>query len=448
MEEKQLFVGYACDKITPPMGMHIPGHGAVPRPSTGIIDDVYAYAVAFSDGENKGVLFNCDALGIASEGQLVFRRAIAERVGVPVEAVYIACTHCHTAMNLGQMPTREESERTYYYQNRMIQLFCDLAQFAFEDLKPAKLLASRGELKGVGYIRRYKMKDGTLKTNPKTGRPDILCPDGVQDESMQLVRIQREGGKEIVLINFGTHPDVVGGPKYSPDWPGYTVKCMKAALDGESEVVMLNGAGGDSNHLNRFLPYDTPREAQNGLHFAKRMARKVAGEALKIYDDAKEISLGKVRGFEEVAMVGRNPHEPWEVPIAEKIVACKVKKEVDLPEELRAYKMSLKKAARILVNEKNHDDIPVPVYGLQVGGLSFIGIPGEPFSETGMNIKARSELDMTMVTCRTNGSVGYLPTRRAYEGAGYERDYTKLGPSCSEDVTEAAAKILQRMKED
>ena len=116
--------------------------------------------------------------------------------------------------------------------------------------------ASRDVLQGVGFIRRFKMKDGTMKTNPSWGNPDILEPDGVQDESIQLVRFEREGGKEIVLINFGTHPDVVVGKLYSPDWPGYTVDVMKGALGEGFEVVMVNGFGGDSNHCNRIANND------------------------------------------------------------------------------------------------------------------------------------------------------------------------------------------------
>ena len=63
MAEKQLLVGYAKEKLNPPMGMKIPGHGFMPRPSEGIQDDVHVYALAFSDGENQAVLFNVDALG-------------------------------------------------------------------------------------------------------------------------------------------------------------------------------------------------------------------------------------------------------------------------------------------------------------------------------------------------------------------------------------------------
>jgi hypothetical protein len=176
------------------------------------------------------------------------------------------------------------------------------------------------------------------------------------------------------------------------------------------------------------------------------MARKVAGAALRIYDDAKEIPVGTVKGYREITLIARNPHEEWEVPIAQQIVACKVKKESELPDELRAHHMSLKKAARILANVKNPEPIPVTVHGLQIGNFCVIGIPGEPFSETGMDIKAQSKMDMTFVTCRTNGSEGYFPTRRAFDGTGYERDYTRMGPDCAQNLVDAAKAITDRME--
>ncbi|MBQ3074617.1 MAG: hypothetical protein IJC26_00985, partial [Clostridia bacterium] len=351
----------------------------------------------------------------------------------------IACTHCHTAMYLGGNP----SDKTWgFYHGRMISLFTDLAQFAFEDLKPATMKVSRGELHDVGFIRRFKMKDGSLRTNPGYLNPNIQEYDGIQDPMLQLVRFEREGGKEIVLINFSTHPDVVGGTLYSPDWPGYTVDVMKGALGGGSEVVMVNGFGGDSNHCNRFGPKPTV----SGCEFAKRMARKVAGEALKVYDNATEIPVGKIAGFSELATFEKNPHEPWEEPIAQAIVDCKVLTEKDLPDELRAHKMSLKKAHRIIGNMKHEGDFQVTIFGLQVGSLCFIGFPGEPFCETGMDIKKGSKMEMTICSCRTNGSEGYFPTRRAFDGAGYERDYTRFGPNCSEKLTEAALRIIDRME--
>jgi hypothetical protein len=178
------------------------------------------------------------------------------------------------------------------------------------------------------------------------------------------------------------------------------------------------------------------------------MARKISGEALKVYDTASEMPLGKITGLSQIAAVEKNSHEDWEVPIAEQIVATKAKTFKELPEELQKYNMILSKANRILNNLKHEGDYLIPVYGLQIGSLSFVGVPGEPFSETGMIIKERSPKEMTVCCCRTNGSNGYFPTRRAYAGGGYERDYSAFGPNCSEVLADTAVEILEKMNQD
>lgn len=443
VEENRFQVGFAKIAATPPMGIHVPGYGFVPRPSDGIIDELYIYAVAFSDGENKAILFNVDALGALSCGGLRIRQKVAQKFDIPVENVYLATTHCHTAMWVGgtiDAEEEEEPDRSYY--GRQDSLFCDVAQFALEDLKPATMKIARGEALGAAFLRRYKMVDGTLKTNPKFMDPNILEPDGVQDNSLQLVRLIREGGKEVTLVNFGTHPDCIGGTKYTPDWPGYVVKTMEGALEGQAHVVMLNGFGGDSVPSNRLAP----KLGLTKMEKCKRLARKVSGEALRIYDDVKEIPVGKVGGFVEYATFGKNPHEEWEEPIAQQIVDTGAQQEADLPEELRKYNISIKKARRIISNMKRTEDFVIPMYGLQVGNICFIGAPGEPFSETGMNIKNASKMDMTICTCRTNGSEGYFPTPNAYAGGGYERDYTSFGPDCSGSITAAAIRMIDKME--
>ena len=54
---------------------------------------------------------------------------------------------------------------------------------------------------------------------------------------------------------------------------------------------------------------------------------------------------------------------------------------------------------------------------------------------------------MTIPTCRTNGSMGYFPTRRSYTGGGYERDYSPYGPNGADELESAASRILKRMSD-
>ncbi|MBR7111147.1 MAG: hypothetical protein IKC83_04655, partial [Clostridia bacterium] len=94
----------------------------------------------------------------------------------------------------------------------------DACTFAIEDLKPAKMGFGTAKAENIAFIRRYRMKDGTVKTNPGVNNPDIVAPIGQIDEQVCVVRFKREDG-DIVLANFADHPDTVGGNKISGDWP-------------------------------------------------------------------------------------------------------------------------------------------------------------------------------------------------------------------------------------
>ena len=62
MEEKVLQVGYHHMKVTPPMGVDIPGYYNV-RLSDGIINDLYIRAAAFFDGEKKAIIASVNHSG-------------------------------------------------------------------------------------------------------------------------------------------------------------------------------------------------------------------------------------------------------------------------------------------------------------------------------------------------------------------------------------------------
>ena len=51
--------------------------------------------------------------------------------------------------------------------------------------------------------------------------------------------------------------------------------------------------------------------------------------------------------------------------------------------------------------------------------VAFAGIPGEPFSGIGREVRTASPFKMTICTCLTNGSCGYFPMESAYAEGGY-----------------------------
>jgi len=445
MEEKQsiLKAGYAERVITPPLGLPIPGYYHT-RLADGIINDLHVRAVAFDNGDTRAIIFMCDALNVRESGYKEVARLVKEACGVEENCVYLHGTHSHTAIYVGG---DFSSKDLIQYRDWLFLQFRDAAVEAFEDLKPATISTAKGEAENVGFMRRYELKNGNFRTNPPIGSPDILRPAGTQDKQVQLIRIQREEAKEILIVNFGTHPDTLGGTKYYADWPGFVVDFVKMAFDNKVEALCLNGCQGNSGSVNRMAPKDA--FSGKSVLKAEKMARIITGEVLKIYYSAIPMECNTIAGFKEIAKIGKNPYDPEDIPIAQEVRDLYRKVGNSSAPELKPYKekynMSVPKAVRILANLNRPEFFEIPVSGLQIGGLAFIGIPGEPFCEIGINIKKESKMDVTFVNCCTNGSFGYYPTKEAFGGDGYERDTSPFAHNCADILVETGLKIISQM---
>ncbi len=441
MTEK-LYAGFAKVKVNPPMGINVPGYFRK-RWSDGFITDLYLEATAFQCGEKKAIIFSCDAIGIYETAYKAIRKKIADRTGIDENSVYICCAHPHTAFRITN-PGEADMSDDAIFMRRVHQEFADLAQFAFEDLKPVEdVKIAKGIAKDVGFIRRYRLKDGSCKTNPPTASPELVAWDGVQDESLQLVRVIRENAKEILFLNFGTHADVIGGTKYCADWPGYTRDFLIGALGGDAEVMMIVGPQGDSNHVNRFLPKGV---ALQKIDRAKEMARILTGEALKIYDDAVSVPHTKITFSNKIVEVGTNPFDPADIPEAKEIHELYKEYQDNAHPVFKKYKLNVPEALRIIRLLNGPEAFYLQVSTLQLGNLAFVGFPGEPFTEIGLKVKEGSKMAMTVCSCITNGGQGYFPTASAFAEKGYERSTSPFAHDVAQKLIDAALELLDDME--
>ncbi len=439
---EQLFAGFAKTKVHPPMGINVPGYFKK-RWSDGFITDLYLHATAFQCGETRAIVFSADAISIVETAYKTIREKIVERTGIDVNSIYICCSHPHTAYRITN-PGANDTSDDAVFMRRLHQQFADLAQFAFEDLKPVEdVKIASGIAKDVGFIRRYRMKDGSCKTNPSTGNPDLVSWDGIQDESLQLVRVIRENASEILFVNFGTHADVIGGTKYCYDWPGYTRDFLTGALGGAAEVMMIVGPQGDSNHVNRFLPKGV---ALQKLDRARQMARVLAGEALKIYDDSVSIPHSKITFANKIVKVGTNPFDPADVPEAKEIHALYEKCQDAANPEFKRFKLNVPEALRIVRLLNGPEAFYLQVSALQLGNIAFVGFPGEPFTEIGLKVKENSKMTMTVCSCITNGGQGYFPTAAAFAEKGYERSTSPFAHDVAQKLIDAALELIDGME--
>ena len=105
-------------------------------------------------------------------------------------------------------------------------------------------------------------------------------------------------------------------------------------------------------------------------------------------------------------------------------------------------------AERLMEAQKaKPDTIQSFIQAFRIGELGIASIPFEVFTETGLEIKAKSPFKDTFTIELANGANGYLPTPRQHDLGGYE---TWLGTNrvereASVKVTAKALELLQRL---
>jgi len=83
--------------------------------------------------------------------------------------------------------------------------------------------------------------------------------------------------------------------------------------------------------------------------------------------------------------------------------------------------------------------VQVIALGRDVG---WVGLPGEIFVEHGKAIKIASPFKFTIIAELANGSLGYVPDRKAYPEGAYEVISARVAPGGGEALAQAAIDML------
>lgn len=439
-----LQVGFSRVNITPPLGVRLMGYFRK-RLAEGVRDELEANCICLACEDTKVVLISLDHVGVMRKVLNDLREEIARTTGIPAEAVYIHSTHTHTGPAVD--PDAEaEIEQIYYKQ--FFRKVVDSAVLAMQDLKPAKMGYAVSTAPNIAYIRRFYMKDGPVATNPKVNSPDIIGPVGKVDERVNVLRFDREEDT-LILANFGNHPDSVGGNLVSADWPGFVRKYTEQAIPG-TKCLFFTGVQGDVNHVNRF-----PEEWENNKGYdygnAQRMGRVITGAVMQVYDKMHYVDVDKLKYVFKVTLAPANKADPALLPEAHRIndlyVSGLSQQEI-LPDVKGMLRTTIiAEAGRMVRLENAPDYFEMPMTGIAIGPVAFIGIPGEPFSGVGFSLKETEGWEMILPTCNTNGKEGYFPMKEAYDEGGYEARSSNFKAGIAELICEEGKKILAEMAE-
>ena len=441
-----LKAGFSRVDITPPLGIALGGMFEA-RYNIEVLDPLCATCLAVSDGENTALLVSTDLLYIPDAPLKRLKDVTQEVTGIAPDNMFFHATHTHN----GPILTVTEHSReigkdhlTTEYIEFLAHRVADVCQQAIWDMKPAKMGWTVGKAPNVAFIRRFRMKDGSIVTNPGINNPNIVETVGNLDDRVNILKFKRGEGDTITLVNFGNHPCVVNGPRVSADWPGYMYRFVEQAIP-ETKCIFFNGCQGDVNHVNvfpgetdRYLNYDPDDKYKEVRRsFAEYMGRAMAGTVMQEYDKVKYIEVDKIQSAIKTIKIPSNKGTAEEL---EKALALQAKmKEIGIPEMRKLYpemefETVMGEAGRIVRLKDAPEFNEMNVSAVAIGKVAFVGIPGEPFSGVSFMLKDTKDWEMVLPCCCTNGRKGYFPMMEDYAEGAYE--------ACSSDFKAGAAEQI------
>ncbi|MBQ7485687.1 MAG: hypothetical protein IJT78_03560 [Oscillospiraceae bacterium] len=443
-----LQAGFYRGIINPELGTPIEGY-FVPRATEGYLDDLEVNALALGMGTEKVLIISLDLCQIAQRTMIRLREAAANKTGVAVDHIFISCTHTHT----GPIVIYDSADPLVRgYVEKLCAWVADAAQAAIDDLKPAKAGWGVGTC-DISHCRRLRMKDGSIRTNPGVGNPDVAEELTPMDHRLNVLRFDQEGGVNVVVINYGTHPDSVGGNKISADWPGFMRRTVELAIP-EARCLFLNGAEGDVGVMDiwakggwfndTFNDFD---DVIRGYGHSRWYGRYIAGSVLQVYDKVNYFTPNCLKALEYTIHVPAQVPSPEELPEAHRIHELHMAgRDSELGYEGMMVTTVVAEAERMVRLEHGPDAFSMPLHGIALGKVALVGIAGEPFTGIGTGIKDTEGWDLILPVCNADGAEGYFPMQDCYDEGGYETRSSPFKAGCAEYIVDEGKKLLNEMR--
>jgi len=412
--------------ITPPVGTGFDGYAARQGNSLGIHDPLLGQLLLLQSGQRKMVLISLDLLGTSLDFTQQVRQGIAEAIEVQVDFTMATCSHTHSGA-AGFLPYHPgiTSFKDPDLQRLVTRKLVGAAIWAKQLLQPAYLGIDRGSVAGIG-----------LNRNDPEG--------GLVDQEVIVLRVDNEAGKPIaVMMNFGCHPTVLGYQNlfFSADFPGAARSTLRQIYN-ETIFLFTNGASGDVS--TRFT-----RRDQSFVE-VERMGRLLAGEVLKIMQAIKvqpEVELEarttaldlKFRPFpspEDAQIELERFQAELEALKASGSSHGEVRRAITRVEGATGQVLMAKEIAGQSSNSSQ-------MQMLSIGDLGLIGIPGEPFTHTVLDIKEQSPKPLTGVISYANDYQGYFPDALSIEAGSYEALISPYGADVADMLRATATDLLK-----
>ncbi len=386
--------GVAKVAITPDAPIWMSGYGSRTKPAEAKLHDLWAKALAIEDPAGTRLLvLTLDLCGI--DRWLAGR--VSARIGLPREAILIACSHTHTGPMVGQnlecmfeLPV-EERRKIDGYTSVLEDDVVRIGRGALASLAPARLEWGNGTA-GFAVNRR---------NNPEAKVPELLAAGqlkGPFDHDVPVLRATAGGKLLAAVFGYACHNTTLSSYDWSGDYAGFAQIELEKSHPGAT-ALFFSGCGADQNPL--------PRRT---VELAAKYGKELAGSVDQVLASPMRPVSGRLSARYSLLDL------PFDTLPARE----------ELETRLKDTRVAERRRAEILLAEIREKGslsptYPYPVQVWKLGSdLTLVSLGGEVVVDYSLRLKKELGPGRTWVAGYANDVMAYIPSRRVLDEGGYE----------------------------
>lgn len=425
-------VGFGRAIITPEENLPLGGFGtSSTRVMNDVLDDTYVTCIAMTDEQdNTYLLMLVDLQRIEDVLIELLRVSVTDATGIPGENITISCSHTHSIPDL----TYDTHEGIQRYKNLLTQRFAQAAQAAIADSLPATMYVGSRDAEGLNFVKHYQHTDENGQVQYFGDNFGVSVIDDTTHHvteaynAMHMLQFKREGGKDIVISNFRSHPTLTGGSSelnLSSDFIGPMRDAVETELD--CHFAFMQGACGNINPRSRLSNENFGTE-ENHVEYGYRLAQ-VAVACIR--EDMQEKETGRIQS-EKILFEAKVDHSGDALIPYAKLVQQYWKDNNRNHTLTNAYGRpygisSYYHASAIILKAQLPQTQQIELDVFSIGDtVGFFSAPGELFDLMSIEMEEASPFDMTYTVGFANGDWKYFPYGPCAQYASYESDYGRF----------------------
>lgn len=434
--------GFTKFDITPKKLLPLDGYWARCNDNAQGIHDRLHGRICILEHQHKMVIFvTLDLLGVHTQFVERVKEEIIRRTQGVETLVLVSCTHTHSGPQGFARTFPISSNSFQQYSKEIRQNIENTVKKVLEGFERARTRIQNS--KGKTKLSFGKSKVAAVSANR-------LDPEqNINQQVRSLLAKDEEGNWIGCLSNFACHPTILSHENmlYSGDLFGEATKKVEK-LHPSLACLLTNGAEGDIS--TRFT-----REEQSFTE-VQRLSSFLAEGIQRSLENAKPL-INHGLCFESIKLKLPSKPLPGISTIKNQLkrVRDRLRKARDLTygegrklqTELEALKILIK-LRKSKESQGGEELEKIPIYGVRIGEIIFVSVPGEMFAQTWDEITAEAPAGMDVVLLGlTNGYVGYFPTRKSSEQKSYEALISKFSDNATRKVRDKVVEIINRLSE-